>query len=112
VAELPIKAVLLASSAYCTHGDRAEPAWAPCADCYRIVELMIAVASPILCRWVANKIAAEERASPPGRTQLTYAGGLRRAARVARTAFDDQVSAADRRQLAEAAEKILRGESR
>ncbi|MEV7805036.1 hypothetical protein AB0O28_19005 [Microbispora sp. NPDC088329] len=95
MAEIPTKATLLAAQAYCVHGDRTDETWAPCPGCYRTVELLISLAGPILCNAVAKAILAEEKAGPsaiPSGSQVTYWGGLRRGAAIARRAFADTVT--------------------
>lgn len=113
MAEIPTKAVLNAARAYCVHGDHTDPAWAPCDDCYRIVELMISLAAPILCNWVSNRILAEERKGvgwAPSGVRVTYGGGMRRGAAIAKRAFDDKAFGEALPRMTEAVEAILRGE--
>lgn len=92
MAEIPIKATMNAARAYCGHGDRGDGKWAPCSDCFRLVELLISLAAPILCNTISNKITAETRSRTAGNQQITYIGGLNRAAKIARTAFSDKVT--------------------
>lgn len=108
MAEIPIKATLNAARAYCVHGDRADKTWAPCPDCYRTVELLISLAAPILCNAIAKEILAER--AIPANVHVTYWGGLRRGAVIARRAFADQVTPRVAQQLADQVRQFLREE--
>ncbi|MEU8278204.1 hypothetical protein ACFYOK_37445 [Microbispora bryophytorum] len=113
MAEIPTRATLLAAHAYCVHGDRANATWAPCPDCYRTVELLISLAGPILCTAIAKAILAEEKGGPsaiPSGSQVTYWGGLRRGAAIARRAFDDQVTPDVLQQLVREVREFLEAE--
>lgn len=113
MAEIPIKATLNAARAYCVHGDHADETWAPCPDCYRMAELLIGLAAPILCNAIAKAILAEEKTGPsaiPSGSQVTYWGGLRRGAAIARRAFADKVTPQVAQRLADEARKFLEGE--
>lgn len=51
---------------------------------------LLTAAAPFLAEYIAARLRAESRAGSaeaPGRQQITYEGGLRRAARLAREAF-------------------------